>query len=195
MHEEDLDIGVRIGFQPISWQVLQRGVGEAGDGDLLGASGNLMVRYLCGDTIFTETFCPDFDGGRIVMGHMGESNPAFGTKTVLKRKNFRFGKAIDPVIADVHMKKDKATVINLGIVGDNAFQLITYTGHICEKISDAGDIDMPYFHFKPDMELPDFLTAYGLAGGTHHIAMTAGDRRQEIQQLADMLSIDCVDLS
>ena len=173
----------------------EQGLAYAGEGDLLGAAGNLMVRYVCGDTIFTETFCPDFDGGRIVMGHMGESNPAFGTKTVLKRKNFRFGKAIDPVIADVHMKKDKATVINLGIVGDNAFQLITYTGNICEKIPDAGDIDMPYFHFKPDRELPDFLTAYGLAGGTHHIAMTIGDKKKEIQQLADMLNIHCVDLS
>lgn len=172
----------------------KQGLAYAGEGDLLGAAGNLMVRYVCGDTIFTETFCPDFDGGRIVMGHMGESNPAFGTKTTLKRKNFRFGKAIDPVITDVHMKKGKATVINLGIIGDNAFQLIAYTGTICEKIPDAGDIDMPYFHFKPDMELPEFLTAYGLAGGTHHIAMTAGDRKQELHELADMLGIECVDL-
>lgn len=52
------------------------------------------------DAIFSETFCPDFDGGRIVMGHMGESNPAFGKKTVLRRKKFTFGKAIDPVITD-----------------------------------------------------------------------------------------------
>ena len=73
--------------------------------------------------------------------------------------------------------------------------MITYTGNICEKIPDAGDIDMPYFHFKPDMELPDFLTAYGLAGGTHHIAMTAGDKKKEIQQLADMLGVHYVDLS
>ena len=173
----------------------EQGLAYAGEGDLLGAAANLMVRYVCGDTVFTETFCPDFDGGRIVMGHMGESNPAFGTTTVLRRKKFRFGKAVDPVIADVHMKKGKATVINLGIVEDNTFQLIVYTGEICEKIPDYGDIDMPYFHFKPDMELPELLTAYGLAGGTHHIAMTPGNKKHEIQQLAEVLRIQFVDFS
>jgi len=173
----------------------EQGLAYAGEGDLLGAAGNLMIRYLCGDTVFTETFCPDYDGGRIVMGHMGESNPVFGVKTTLKRKIFRFGKAVDPVVADVCMKEGTATVVNLGIVEDNAFQLITYTGRICEKIPDAGDIDMPYFHFKPDMELPDFLTAYGMAGGTHHIAMTSGNRKKEIRQLAEILGIRCIDIS
>ncbi|MBN1292784.1 MAG: hypothetical protein JXB48_13165 [Candidatus Latescibacteria bacterium] len=172
----------------------EKGLAYAGEGDLLGATANLLMRYLCGDTVFTETFCPDFDGGRIVMGHMGESNPAMGTVTTLLRKNFRFGKAIDPVVADVKMKEGTATVVNLGIGEDNKFQMILYKGEICEKIPGAGDVDMPYFHFKPDLALADFLTSYGLAGGTHHIAMTYGNRLRELDQLSEMLRIQCITL-
>jgi L-arabinose isomerase len=170
----------------------ESGLCYSGEGDFLGATACMMLRYLCGDTVFTETFCPDFDGGRIVMAHMGESNPAFGIKTVLRRKKFVFGKAVDPVIADTHMKPQKTTVLNFGIAQDNDFQMVAYTGEVCEKIPGSEDIDMPYFHFKPSLNLEDFLNEYGLAGGTHHIAMTPGDRREDLIRLAEMLGIDIV---
>lgn len=170
----------------------EAGLVYSGEGDFLGATAGLMLRYLCGDTLFTETFCPDFDGGRIVMGHMGESNPAFGVRTLLRRKKFVFGNALDPVIADVQMKPQRVTVLNLGIVEDNRFQIIVYGGEVCEKIPGSDDIDMPYFHFKPDMELPTFLTEYGRAGGTHHIAVTCGDRQDDILKLAEMLGVNAV---
>ena len=172
----------------------EKGLAYAGEGDLLGATGNLLVRYIGGETVFTETFCPDFDGGRIVMGHMGESNPAMGSVTTLIRKEFRFGKVVDPVVADVSMKVGTATVVNLGIVENNEFQMIVYKGEICKKIRDAGDVDMPYFHFKPEIPLTDFLTSYGLAGGTHHIAMTFGDRLREMNRLSELLGIKFVTL-
>jgi L-arabinose isomerase len=168
----------------------KEGLAYAGEGDLLGASGNLMLRLLCGDTLFTETFCPDFDGGRIVMGHMGESNPAFGTRTTLRRKKFVFGEALDPVIADVEMKEQKLTALNLGIVEEGAIRMAVYTGQTCTRIPGSADIDMPYFHFKPDMGLEDFLTEYGLAGGTHHAALTPGDRREELARLAEVLGVE-----
>jgi L-arabinose isomerase len=167
----------------------KEGLAYAGEGDLLGATGNLLLRRLCGDTLFSETFCPDFDGGRIVMGHMGESNPAFGTRTTLRRKKFVFGKALDPVIADVEMKEQRLTALNLGIVEEGAIRMAVYTGETCPRIPGSADIDMPYFHFKPDVGLEEFLTEYGLAGGTHHVALTPGDRREDLARLAEVLGV------
>ena len=126
------------------------------------------------------------------MGRMGVSNPAFGVETVLRRKKFVFGKALDPVIIDVHMKAGKVTALNLGIAEDNKFQMIVYTGEICEKIPGSKDIDMPYFHFKPDVKLEDFLAEYSTAGGTHHISMTRGDRKEDLVKLAGLLQLDIV---
>jgi L-arabinose isomerase len=187
--------GIRtLPFLAIS-KLQQQGLAYAGEGDLLGATGNLMARYMTGDTLFTETFCPDFDGGRFVMGHMGESNPAFGEKTVLRRKRFAFGDALDPVIADVHMQQQKVTVLNLGIVDQQNYQIILYTGDICDRIPGSDDIDMPYFHFKPDMELEDLLTEYGLYGGTHHVAMVKGNRIDDLLKFSEWLRITAVVLS
>jgi L-arabinose isomerase len=170
----------------------QQGLAYAGEGDVLGVTMGLMSRYLTGDTLFTETFCPDFKGGRIVMGHMGESNPAFGKETVLRRKKFAFGEALDPVIADVEMRQGEATVMNLGIVEDGLFQMILYTGDIVERIPGSDDIDMPYFHLQPAMGLEDLLTEYGMLGGTHHVSLTRGDRKDDLSKLASLLGIETV---
>jgi L-arabinose isomerase len=168
----------------------QQGLAYAGEGDVLGVTGNLMSRYLTGDTLFTETFCPDFEGGRFVMGHMGESNPAFGERTVLRRKKFVFGEALDPVVADVDLLESQVTVINFGIVEGGIYQMILYTGDTCRKIPGSKDIDMPYFHFRPAMGLEELLTEYGLLGGTHHVALTRGDRRDDFTKLASLLGVE-----
>jgi len=170
----------------------EAGLAYAGEGDVLGAVGNLMLRYMFGDTIFTETFCPDFEGGRIVMGHMGESNPAFGVRTLVRRKNFVFGESKDPVVCDVEMEEGEATVLNLGLVEDNRLQMVAYTGEVCGRIPGSNDIDMPYFHFKPHMELDGFLEEYGRTGGTHHIGMTRGNRKEELVRLAEIMQIDII---
>ena len=90
------------------------------------------------------------------------------------------------------LQREPAYSVNLGIVGDNEFQLIAYCGEICDRIPGSDDIDMPYFHFKPDLDLKDFLTVYGEAGGTHHIALTMGDRIEDMVKLAEMLNIDLI---
>ena len=97
-----------------------------------------------------------------------------------------------PKSMSASLKKGKATVLNLGINRDNDFQMLVYAGEICEKIHGSDDIDMPYFHFKPDLGLEEFLTEYGLAGGTHHVAMTGGNRNEELIELAKMLQLDIV---
>jgi L-arabinose isomerase len=92
------------------------------------------------------------------------------------------------------MREGKVTVLNLGIVDENYFQMIVYTGQVCKKIPGSGDIDMPYFHFKPDMPLEELLTEYGLLGGTHHLAMTMGDRTEDLVRLAQILNTEIVAL-
>jgi L-arabinose isomerase len=82
--------------------------------------------------------------------------------------------------------------MNLGIVEDGRFQMILYTGDIVERIAGSDDIDMPYFHFRPSVGLEDLLTEYGLLGGTHHVSMTGGDRREDLSKLASLLGIEAV---
>ena len=182
-----------VPFLAIS-KLQKEGLAYAGEGDIIGTTMNLISRFLNSDTVFTEIFCPDFDGERLLMGHMGESNPALGVSTVLRRKKFAFGKALDPVIADVTMKEGEAILGNLAVVGDNKFQMVLSKGRVCKKIKGSSDIDMPYFHFKPDVSLPNFLTKYGYAGGTHHFALMYGNKVEELKMVANILNISVVTL-
>ena len=170
----------------------ERGIGYAGEGDILGTTAWIMLNRLCGRAMFSEPFCPDFRGGRIVMGHMGESNPAFGTKTVLKRRRASFGATVDSVIPDVHMKEGTLTVANLAVFEDNRLQLTAFRGTVCPKIPGDPGIDMPYFHLKPELPLEDLLSAYGLAGGSHHVILMEDDTTEELFGLAGVLELDYV---
>jgi L-arabinose isomerase len=170
----------------------EEGIGYAGEGDVLGAAANVMLHGLCGESLFTEPFCPDFGGGRLLMGHMGESNPRFGRETTLRRKSFQFGDALDPVVTDVDMNPGLVTFLNLGIVAEQGLQMIAFRGEMCERLPADRDIDMPYFHVKPERSLEELLTRYGYAGGTHHMAMARGDRVGDVEKLALWLDSDFI---
>lgn len=173
----------------------EEGVAYAGEGDVLGVTANLVLKYLTGRTMFTEIFCPDFEGNRLVMAHMGESNPAFGVRTVLRRKLFPFGGSIDPVVADVEVSPaQRATLLNLAVTKGQRFQFTTITGEICPRLPAAEDVDMPYFHFRPEIDVAALLSTYGQAGGTHHFAITDAHKVSEIEKLADMMSVAMLSL-
>ena len=55
-------------------RLMERGIGYAGEGDVLTAAlvGALMKVYA--ETTFTEMFCPDWKGNSIMLSHMGEIN-------------------------------------------------------------------------------------------------------------------------
>jgi L-arabinose isomerase len=44
------------------------------------------------------------------------------------------------------------------------------------------------------MPLEELLSEYGLLGGTHHLALTKGDRREDLVRLAQMLDVEIVAL-
>ena len=56
-------------------KLMERGLGYAGEGDVLtaGLVGALMQVYP--NTGFTEMFCPDWERDLLLLSHMGESNP------------------------------------------------------------------------------------------------------------------------
>ena len=80
-------------------KAMERGIGYAGEGDVLTASitGALMRGF--GTATFVEIFCPDWKGGTLYLSHMGEYNPALTDCTnEMKKISFIFGEADDPIV-------------------------------------------------------------------------------------------------
>ncbi len=150
-------------------KAMSRGLGYAGEGDVMTAALCGALAQVIPETTFTETFCPDWEGDRIFMSHMGEINTALTDKTpVLETHPYPFSQAAEPVIAAGCMKAGMAHLINLAPGPNNTFTLIVAPVEVCntagkEKI-DSGIRGW----IKPEMPIYDFLKKYSLNGGTHH---------------------------
>jgi len=156
-------------------QAMARGIGYAGEGDVLTAAlvGSLLRVFP--ETSFTEMFCPDWKGGRIFLSHMGEMNPALAEKrpVAFLKKPWIFSDAEPPVSLGACFRPGAAIFVNLAPTPDG------YT-LIAVPVTMGSGGNNPKFKttirgwMKPSLPLQEFLAEYSRAGGTHHAALVYG---------------------
>ncbi|MCK5844796.1 MAG: hypothetical protein KAG97_08825, partial [Victivallales bacterium] len=106
-------------------KAMARGVGYAGEGDVLTAAFVGALASVHPETTFTEMFCPDWKNGTVFMSHMGEVNcDLTSDKPVLIEKKWIFSDADAPVVAVGRLKGGDAVLANLAPGPDGAFTLI-----------------------------------------------------------------------
>lgn len=157
-------------------KAMSRGIGYAGEGDVLTAAlvGALLSIYP--DTIFTEMFCPDWNNNTIFLSHMAELNTNLVSgKVRLSEMDFIYTDADNPLIAFGRYRSGKAFIVNLAPSVDNGYSLIIAAGEIVDVIGEDKMEATIHGWFKPTMKIEDFLSAYSLVGGTHHSAMVYED--------------------
>ncbi len=172
---------------------LARGIGYAGEGDVLTASlvGSLLKAFP--ETTFTEMFCPDWKNGRVFLSHMGEWNVSLAhKKPVVKKYEFIFGKGMDTVRALGCLKAGRATFVNLAPLAKDDFRLLVAPGMMETPPQFDKMAETVHGWFRPDMQLEKFLAAYSEAGGTHHSALVYGDVAEELKNFATLMGWDFV---
>lgn len=180
----------RVPFLEAS-RAMERGLGYAGEGDVLTAAlvGALSAAF--GKTTFTEMFCPDWKSGSVFFSHMGEINPATiaGTPRLIEM-DYPYSEALNPLILTGDMAPGVATLVNLAPGPNDTFSIIAAAmqvhgeaGHLAMKNSIRG-------WARPELELSDFLEAYSELGGTHHSALVYGDHTEAIEAFAQLAGID-----
>ncbi len=157
-------------------KAMARGIGYAGEGDVLTASLVGALSKAIGPTTFTEMFCPDWAGGTIFLSHMGEFNPAVAAaKPRLYEKEFPFTPAQNPAAISCAPQPGAAVLVNIAPGPNDSFGLIV------APVTVMGDGTHPDYKdwirgwLKPTVPLPAFLEAYSQHGGTHHNALVYGD--------------------
>jgi len=175
-------------------KAMARGMGYAGEGDVLTASLVGALNSCYRPTTFTEMFCPDWRGGRIFMSHMGECNPALARERPrLIEKPYAFGPADNPAVLMFALRPGPAALVNIAPGPDDSFTIIAADVEICHADIEPGLPDMPHFWIRPlSGDVAGFLENYSEAGGTHHLALTPGLKAEELQHLADMLGCQFV---
>jgi L-arabinose isomerase len=180
-----------VPFLEIS-KAMSRGMGYAGEGDLLTASLVGALLSVFPETTFTEIFCPDWAGGTIFLAHMGEINPAVAAAAPrIVDRPFPFTPAKDPAFLACAPKPGPAVFVNLAPGPDDSFRLIV------APVEVVGDSDREDFKDKvrgwmrPQGAPDEFLEAYSRLGGTHHSALVLGDHAEALVAFAGFAGLEC----
>ena len=186
-----LDCPSSSGFPTVPFvaacKAMARGVGYAGEGDALCAAMTGALLSCFPETTFTEMFCPDWKGGTLFMSHMGEVNPAVAAgKPELLENAFPIAGTNTPLKLAAALKPGMATLVNLAPGPDGTFTLIAAPVEALDA-AEARMTGCVRGWLKPETPLEDFLAAYSLHGGTHHLSLTYGDIVHELAGLAELM--------
>jgi len=189
--------GVRGGLPTMPFSeccnAMTKGIGYAGEGDVLTAAfvGALMSAFK--ETTFTEMFCPDWEHGTVFMSHMGEYNYNIADgKPVLQEKPFPYTSAGNTMAAYKTMKGGRAVLLNLAPFGNGQFTLTLVPGQMLAITGENKHTGATNGWFQPDVALETLLETYSQNGGTHHSVLVYGDVLEQLKPVADFLGCKCV---
>jgi L-arabinose isomerase len=168
-------------------KAMARGIGYAGEGDVLTAAlvGALASAYP--DTTFTEIFCPDWAGERIFLSHMGEVNLELVEKPRLKEMEFPWTDADNPVFAAGRLRAGTAVLVNLAPARDDAYRLLIAPVTMLDAAGRDNMADIVHGWLRPARPIAEFLAAFSRFGGTHHSALVYGDVADDIARFGKIM--------
>ena len=176
-------------------KAMSRGLGYAGEGDVLTASLVGALSRAFGRTTFTEIFCPDWKGNTLFLSHMGEINPDVAAATpLLLEKSFPYTRAANPAYLACSIQPGPTVLVNLSPGPHASFRLIVAPVRIAEDSPRKDLHSMIRAWIEPAMPVPRFLEQYSRLGGTHHSALVLGDKADAIQTFASLAGIECCTL-
>lgn len=172
-------------------KMLERGLGYAGEGDVLTAGLVGALRSVYPETTFVEMFCPDWKDDVLLLSHMGEANLSLAKwKPVLRNVPFRYNSCGETAAAYFCMKPGNAVYVNLAPMGEGFTLIVTPVEMLDAGLEFGAYRNSVQGWMKPCKRIKDFLKEYSKLGGTHHSAMVYGADIQEIVAFGEMMGFD-----
>ncbi|UCH35039.1 MAG: hypothetical protein JSV65_01430 [Armatimonadota bacterium] len=176
-------------------KAMARGIGYAGEGDVLTAALVGALASARPETTFTEMFCPDWAGNRVFLSHMGEMNIELSAdRPRLAEMQFPWTDAANPVFAVGRFRGGRAVLVNLAPGPDGMYTLLVAPVEILDIAGRDNMADSIHGWFEPALPVEDFLAAYSRAGGTHHSALVYGDVADEVERFGEIMGWNVVTL-
>lgn len=189
------DVERKRGFQTVPFmeasKSMARGIGYAGEGDVLTAGLCGALLQLCPEASFAEMFCPDWKGNSIFLSHMGELNPRTAKgKMTLTAKEYSFSNVDAPIMLYGCFKPGAVVLVNLAQTAPGRFTLILSRGEVLD-VEVAGNLkESIHGWIRPERPVADFLKKYSMAGGTHHMVLVYGDCMEALHAFGQMMGFE-----
>lgn len=170
---------------------MAKGIGYAGEGDVLSAGilGAFMPQF--NESSFCEMFCPDWKGNTVFLSHMGEFNLSLLENKHMIEKDFPYADSPNPTCIMGHMKGGKCCLLNISPDGKGGFSMIFCDGEMVKLPYDIKSYnDVMSGWFKPSLPLSDFLKKFSEAGGTHHSLLIYGVKAESLVAFAKEMNME-----
>jgi L-arabinose isomerase len=180
-----------VPFLEIS-KAMARGVGYAGEGDMMTASFVGALSRGFGKTTFTEVFCPDWKGDSLFLTHMGEINPELAAeRPVIVEQQFPFTEALNPAFLVCSLRPGPAVYVNLAPGPEESFSLLVAPVEVLADVTDERWSRTIRGWVRPACGVAHFLEANSRTGGTHHSALVLDQTPDALVAFGGFLGIDC----
>ena len=165
---------------------MSRGIGFAGEGDVLTAALSGAVAKTFPQSTFVEMFCPDWKNNSIFMSHMGEVNSSLIDDPCITEYEFPYTDAENPAKLSGRLKPGNAIVLNLAPSIEDKFNFIIAPVEV-KKINEDKMEGCIRAWIKPQRKLSDFLEQFSRAGGTHHSVMAYSKNVKIFTDFAELM--------
>ena len=172
------------------------GYGYGAEGDTNAAVLVCASHTLIGDAHFSEMYAMDYELDSVLISHMGEGNwrIARSDRPIrLVDRPLGIGGLDNPPTTVFSAQPGIATTATLIALEGEHYCLAVARGEILDT-PELPLVQMPYFHFRPDSGMRNYLTEWLRHGGTHHFCLNLGDHVERWRILAELLDIDFVEI-
>jgi len=147
------------------------------------------------ESSFTEMFCPDWEGGRIYLSHMGEMNWRLAAaKPTLREMDYRYGDCDNPAFVTGCFKEGEIVLVNLAPTSDSSYRLILARARMLPVEGEDRMAASVRGWFRPALPLNDFLASYSRLGGTHHLALCYTSSTAELRDFASFMGWEVAEI-
>jgi L-arabinose isomerase len=168
------------------------GYGYAAEGDMVTATLMCAAQTLIGDANFSEMYAMDYELDSVLVSHLGEGNwkVARSDRPVrLVDRELGIGGLGNPPTTVFSAQPGPTTTADLIPLEGEAFRLVVGRGEALDT-PELPNVEMPYFHFRPQRGMQEFLDDWLRLGGTHHFVVNLGDQVDRWRLLAEQLDLD-----
>ena len=174
--------------------LLAKGYGYAAEGDTCCTSLVTAGHRLAPDAHFTEMYAMDFERDSVLQSHMGEGNWRIAREDRPVRlidRPLGIGGLDNPPTVLFMAEPGPATLVSLAPLGKDEYRLVVANGEILDT-EELPNVEMPYFHFRPDSGVRDCLDGWLENGGTHHQCLHLGDVTRRWEMWSGMADVEVV---
>jgi L-arabinose isomerase len=176
--------------------LMAEGYGYAAEGDTNTAVLMCAAQTLIGDAHFSELYAMDFELGSVLVSHMGEGNwkvARCDRPIRLIDRELGIGGLGNPPTTVFSAQPGRATTAALVPLEGEAYRLVVGHGEVLDT-PELPNVEMPYFHFRPDAGVSAFMDGWLSLGAPHHFVTNLGSQAERWRRLAELLDLELEEL-